>query len=176
MLCWGKYQGNIEGYIVYILLRLKKYRKRRILRWFGVIIVALRIPSNMLCKIRKKPLLKSELFCQNILNFFSKHDYTFWRSSFSYGWDNLGGFCNSRRHVCDDVTSCLFCKIERDHLTGFIWEFMVFLVILYKADKQNTPSNKKYIFLITWFTLFVLETLQRFWVKTKEVYNLILSI
>lgn len=51
---------------------------------------------------------------------------------------------------------------------------MVFLDILYKADKQNTPSNKKYIFLITWFTLFVLETLQRFWVKTKEVYNLIL--
>lgn len=51
---------------------------------------------------------------------------------------------------------------------------MVFLVILYKADKQNTPSNKKYIFLITWFTLFLLETLRRFWVKTKEVYNLIL--
>lgn len=144
------------------------------MRWFGVIIVALRIPSNMLCKIRKKPVIKVRTVLPK--HFFSKHNYTFWRSSFSYGWDNLGRFCNSRRHVCDDVTSCLFCKIERDHLTGFIWEFMVFLVILYKADKQNTPSNKKYIFLITWFTLFVLETLQRFWVKIKEVYNLILSI
>lgn len=28
------------------------------MRWFGVIIVALRIPSNMLCKIRKKPVIK----------------------------------------------------------------------------------------------------------------------
>lgn len=116
------------------------------MRWFGVIIVALRIPSNTLCKIRKKPVIKVRTILPNILNFFSKHNYTFWGSSFSYGWDNLGRFCNSRRHVCDDVTSCLFCKIERDHLTGFIWEFMVFLVILYKADKQNTPSNKKYIF------------------------------
>lgn len=64
---------------------------------------------------------------------------------------------------------------------GITWQVLFenswfFWLFLYKADKQNTPSNKKYIFLITWFTLFVLETLKRFWVKTKEVYNLILSI
>lgn len=40
------------------------------MRWFGVIIVALRIPSNMLCKIRKKPVIKVRIILPNILIFF----------------------------------------------------------------------------------------------------------
>lgn len=113
------------------------------MRWFGDIIAVF----FFFCKIRKTPVNSARTFLPKLcFDFFSKHNYTFWRSSFSYGWDNLGGFCNSRRHVCDDVTSCLFCKIERDHLTGFIWEFMVFFWLFYTKLTNKTLVQTKNIY------------------------------